>query len=476
MALRGSTKLLAFSCFVTAALVLAFAPIRTAIPRLASPPVGSETSQAFPGKTLHLNGKRSGGLSEHRGKVVLISKTTHELGVVAQGEAGSHSFELRNVGPGDLHVQLADKSCGCLSVRLDGVRLKSRALQAPFPPDSPLHPVPERNPNASVMPFAPQSRDPDDRRQAMASPPQLPLPNPLPNGPSLLPIPPTEAETSPAVDEHIVRADQTVGIEVSINTNNTIGNIHQFAKILTSDPAHPIVELRLEGNVVPRIELSHRWLDLPGLRTDRPAHGTFRVTSRVLQDLQIKHALSSDPSIKVQADRMENETLAETGAKVGYEVQLNIPVGQPVGRLTADVTLVTNQPNQPVITVPISGNVEGDVKLMPYGTLNFGQLERKNGGTQGLYAKVLTVEMVDVNVVNVEPDFLKVELHCPNGLRDGQQFVIIEGTVPPEAPVGEFVGQIDLQTTHPTSKTVRIRVHGIVRGAADRAPDLRPNE
>lgn len=380
---------------------------------------------------------RSASSKPATGKLVLLNGPRHQMGVISQGEAGTHVFEVRNSGTAELTLRLRDKSCGCTTVRVNGTEL---SLESAAPLDLELQPIPE----GTDLP-APQL-------PVVASPA-----NELPQLAAAGSASPTSGN-----DVHVIPAGGAARIEVSVDTSDARGAIHQRVRFATSDPDQPSVEFEVEGEVSRPIEVAPARINIEGLRADKSIRRTVRITSKKFDNLQIKEVKSSNPAFVVRADRLSSGYLKSEQLLAGFEVHVDIPAGQPIGLTHALIQIATNLPGQPVLTIPVMGRVEGDITLMPSDVLEFGSVPRGETAVQGVYGKIRTKVPVDIKLVRTEPDFLKVEIHKPSGLSQGQQFLIVEATLSATAPGGEFNGEIEIETTHPTSRRLRIPVHGQV--------------
>lgn len=89
---------------------------------------------------------------------------------------------------------------------------------------------------------------------------------------------------------------------------------------------------------------------------------------------------------------------------------------------------------------------------------DFGFIGQGQSATLGTYAKIRTNAFVDVKIARVEPKPLKVTLHQSFAVEQGEQFVIIEVTMPANAAPGEVRGFVELETNHPGAKKIRIPV------------------
>ena len=406
------------------------------------------------GKAIHSATAKHFSALKPSGKVELLSDVRHAFGVIVQDTPAAHVFKIRNAGKSALKIHVAGTSCGCTSVRINGVEQTSRPI---IPTElNTIVPIPEIG--TLPLPVLPASH-------ISAGLPQVRLPD-LPQLTMHMDQGAQHSANAAASPDYKLPAGKTADIEVSVTTGNTHGTIKQHVQLATSDPDHSMLELIVEGEVVPQIELSSAWLQLSSLRTDRSTHESLQVTTRFLPNFQIEHAFSSNSAVKVRVEPIGKDSLERTKARVGYDIRVDIPAGQPIGPLDGDLTLLTNLADQPTLTIPLFGFVEGDVTLYPTHRIDFGVVPQQSGASSGIYAKVQTSAIANFRVRKVAPEFLDVKLHTQAGLDNGKQFVIIEASVLANSPSGSFAGVVELESTHPTSKMIRIPVQGHIESKA----------
>lgn len=395
------------------------------------------------------------------GKLVLLTATRQNFGAVSPGQSGTQVFEVKNPGPGDLTLRLVEKSCGCTSVRIDGNEL-SPGLSGLG--ELVLEPIPD----GQDLPGLQSPAQPDGK---IGSANELPIPsNVEPAAPAASDGLFEQIAPEAGNDTHVIPAGHGSRIEVSVNTSDAGGAIHQRVKFSTSDPNHAAVEFEVEGEVILPIEVSSPWLSVEGLKSDQALRRTIRITSKVIENLQIKHVTASEPSFAVRSDRLSHGLLKSEKLKSGFDVHVDIPAGQPAGLMQATITIATNSAEKPLLTIPVLGRVHGDVTLLPIESFDFGPVTAGEEVMLGLYGKIQTATSADVKVARVQPGFLKVELLKPAGLAQGQQVFVVEATLMKTAPVGEFQGTIELETTHGTPRKIRIPVLGNIVAQPSETP------
>lgn len=150
----------------------------------------------------------------------------------------------------------------------------------------------------------------------------------------------------------IVRGGQTV-VSVTLDTAELVGRTTKSIGVRTSDPQTPLVQLWLRGVV----------------------HADFMVApaavylGRVFRTQPVRRELVISPGrpggTAFTASSVENEspalrTYLAPGAKPGQQkVVIELTGDAPSGRFNDEVTIRTTSPRQPVIKVPVFGQILG---------------------------------------------------------------------------------------------------------------------
>ena len=229
-------------------------------------------------------------------------------------------------------------------------------------------------------------------------------------------------------------------------------------KLVTNDPAEPVIEFTVEGQVVPSVELSQRQLTVAEMRASEGASMTVDVYSRLMENLDITQIESSSDLVVATWAPMSADRLESYSAKSGYNATLQIAPGLPIGPFRVTLTIHTNSERHPKLSGEITGKAAGDVMLTPWEELNFKSVKVAEGSTLNLFVKVLSPTPVEVTIGRVVPEFLEAKLV----VGQGKNFYRLQVKVPREAPGGTFRGVIELKTNHPTAELVKVPAWGNV--------------
>ncbi len=259
------------------------------------------------------------------------------------------------------------------------------------------------------------------------------------------------------------------------------GPFRHGATLSSTDPLRSRIELVVEGDVVE----SNTLLPPELLFGTVSANGTKDVSTYLVSNLedevQITRHEFSDPEvakqIKLTITPVEKDKLPVAAARSGMKVTATYTASKSIGPFFTWLTLETNLKSAEKLTVPITGNVVGDISIFgPGWTANQGVLRvgavsskagkivRLNVAVRGEHAQGTQLE-----VASVDPPELKVSLGEPKEM--GKQLVhfpltleIPVGTRPmvriarpgeeSDSPHGD--GVIVLKSTHPDTTEVRL--------------------
>jgi Protein of unknown function (DUF1573) len=332
-----------------------------------------------------------------------VENTSHDFKRMDQQKIGSHVFEMRNEGPGDLLLRIQHTSCGCTSVKLGDVVW------------DPKNPAPKTV--VTVMPGG------------------------------------------------------KIGVEMDWDTGERTGEFKTAANIESNDPKQPVVVFSVQGEIVPYVEVTESNVRIDEVRNGEVTTARTHMYSKKFDDLELTEFNSSNPLVTAEFEPADQVFLDAMKAKSGVTVTINVQPGVPIGPFAASITFKTNKEERPEVTVNVVGHVLGAVLLSPFEKLDFGIVSVSQEKTMRIFVKITGDEPVEVKVgkvvlvrpdlsgkgenVPVEPGILKVDLV---DFKEKKNYWQLKVQVPQGSPGGQFKGVIELETTHPTAKIVKIPV------------------
>ncbi len=280
----------------------------------------------------------------------------------------------------------------------------------------------------------------------------------------------------------VVKPGQEVEIDVTLKARKDGPKLSEALEVRTNDKQHEVIRFDLLAYVSAAAGASVSEVTLGDLSTDEGGESKFHVYGFTDVPLEIKQCAAADKPNKPHFDfelRDLTEDELKAGmrlAKSGKEVKVVVKAGLPVGPLEQAVTIVAAVGEEITIHVPVSGKVTGDIALIggskysaDRSLLAIGRVLAGEGATSKLHLMVKGAhrDSVKVTVGSCDPaEYLTATIGERKPIRNGMAYLIpltvnIDKDTPPMNRLGGVdtsLGEIMLQTTHPTAKEVRLRV------------------
>lgn len=261
------------------------------------------------------------------------------------------------------------------------------------------------------------------------------------------------------------------------------GPFRHGADIETNDPRHSRIELSVEGDIVESTTLQPPELLFGTVQAGETKESYCYLVSSIEEDAQILHHEVSDPEIAKHLDvtisPVDKAELKALSALSAVKVTATYRAGKTQGPFFGWLTLETNLPSAEKLTVPLSGNVVGDISVFGPGwissqnLLQFGAVDGQTGKKVRLLVAVRGEHAQDtqLSVASIDPEELKVTLGEAKPM--GEELVhfplfveIPPGTHPmvrmtkagEDDDSGRGDGLIVLNSTHPATSEVRLKV------------------
>lgn len=138
------------------------------------------------------------------------------------------------------------------------------------------------------------------------------------------------------------------------------------------------------------------------------------------------------------------------------------------GRTKKYIFVHSNDPDEPVITLEITGIVRVDVAVVP-NVLDFGDIYEGEAVSKKL--RVLPVELGELKIgkLEVTSKYLTVKRsQYSEGSKEGVEFTI---TLSPEVPRGRFTDKLEIHTNSSIQPVIQVPVWGTVFGKIKVSPD-----
>jgi len=284
------------------------------------------------------------------------------------------------------------------------------------------------------------------------------------------------------LSEKVVQPGEATEVTLEWTAKTGLGPFRHGATLHTNDPRQSRIELIVEGKVVGSTALS-------------PAELIFR-TIRIGESKQAQLFLMAfiEPEVQVESFKVFGEQLAEridvliepaepselpqADATSGVRVTATYQSDKTLGAFLGELKLYTNLEKAKVLTIPIVGNVAGDVSLYGpgwnprQGLLRLGTIEGYVGKQVRLNMKVggEHARATEYTIAQVDPPELQVSLGESREIREQlvhtPLFIEVPAGTAPMVRIGGVVGDeglIVLHSTHPNTAEVKLRVQFTVR-------------
>jgi len=256
----------------------------------------------------------------------------------------------------------------------------------------------------------------------------------------------------------------------------------QTVEVGTNDPDMPVVRLQIKGYVTETIRARPGEELVLGMVSSNTGSKTeFRLFGFREDHIDILETTWEDPRtaqyFEVTYEPLPAEEVEkEKGASCGLLATVHAKPGLPLGPINQTIHIKAQVDKEAVVNIPVKGRVLSDIRIASSSLFNanlnvikFGAL-RRNQAAKAVLQLYVTGDHrheTQLSVGEVDPaDYLKVSIGPPKELNNGktiQYLVTVE--VPAGLPTVNRMGgdqaesgRIVLETTHPQTKQVLIRV------------------
>ncbi len=134
-------------------------------------------------------------------------------------------------------------------------------------------------------------------------------------------------------------------LEVKLSPDAKVGRFSDRIKISTDSPKKPLLYVSVQAEVLGEVRLQPQTLSFGAVPKDSTAIRKITITKVKEKTLKITRVECSEKWLSTE--------LIEVEKGVKYEIALKLKPGIPVGRARAVLTISTNHPEQPVLTVNV---------------------------------------------------------------------------------------------------------------------------
>jgi hypothetical protein len=261
------------------------------------------------------------------------------------------------------------------------------------------------------------------------------------------------------------------------------GHYQQSAKILTNDPAQPSITLIVGGEVTTPLRFSPSELVFSRLSAGEVSTAQSRLFCYLDKPVKIVSQKWSDEATAKFFSMTQNpltpeEIKNEPKAKSGELITVTVKPGLTQGVVHQKLIFETD--DKKTLTLPILGNIGSEIAVVGPGwdtdknILMIGEVPRDTGAKRRMMLVVRGPLRKDIkfSTYSVSPDILKVTFGERSEINNGAViqiplFIEIPAGCAPANHLGSEqgrLGEIILETTHPSVPKLRILVRFAVEG------------
>ena len=309
---------------------------------------------------------------------IQFDELEHDFGKINQNEKHTHVFKFRNVGDATLKIEKVTASCGCTATSLSGDEIPPKEtgeLEVQFSSGTFEDEV--------TKTVYVHSNDPDEAitklkikatvHTVISVKPRLIYFGKIDKGQSatrdakiyineegvkitgvestseylsarmLNPDWEKDSNVTPAGSHN--EAKKYSILEVKLSPKAKVGRFSDRVKISTDSPKKPFLYVSVQAEVLGEVRLKPQTLSFGSVPKGSTAIRKITVTKVKEKTLRITKVECSEKWLSTELSEVEK------GAK--YEISLKLKPNIPVGRARAKLTIATNNPEQPVLTVNV---------------------------------------------------------------------------------------------------------------------------
>ena len=240
---------------------------------------------------------------------------------------------------------------------------------------------------------------------------------------------------------------------VGFDSEGRRGPQSQIVTVHSNDPISPVVRFRIGGDVQPaRLAISKRSLDFGTVRKRDSAKKEMFVTDTGNGTLIVRKVTSDSPFVQAAL------ASTTTTQPLSYPITVVLRQGTPVGELRTKITVYSNHAKEPVLEVPVSAVVVGDIDVFPdqffLGLLKKGQSASKKLTLSTTSDEPLTIQKIDnpcdYVIVTAAPEV------------EGKKYTIT-ATLKGAAPVGLTKQVVVVHTNDPDQPEIKIPLFTLIQ-------------
>lgn len=165
--------------------------------------------------------------------------------------------------------------------------------------------------------------------------------------------------TAAILDSDVVGPGEKTALKVSFNTAGFEGEKVKTIRIYTDDPAQTSLLFRIEGEIKTEFVLDPVIVDFKTVRAGRSDIKSVKVYADNSLGIKFIDVSSNSPDIEVDVKDLVLDN------KSGKDIIVKLKETASIGMLRTRLVVKTSSSKTPVINIPVSAHVEGDLRVAP---------------------------------------------------------------------------------------------------------------
>lgn len=255
--------------------------------------------------------------------------------------------------------------------------------------------------------------------------------------------------TAAIISSKKIAPNESGEIKVTFNSGSYNGKVSKNVTVYSDDPDTPTYKVSISGTVVEEVSAKPERVDFSKVPFESGATRNISVKSEIDFKLKIKKIDSTNPNIEATFEKVKD--------KNEYIIAVSLKKDTDYGRINGNILIYTNSKNQEKLTIPVYGEVIGDISVYPP-RISCGSVKQNKEMAFPVFVMVYNND-VKIERVEANPKFINAEINeMESKMKTYKVMVILQKN----APVGKINGGLKIFTNSKTQPLVEIPITGTV--------------
>ncbi len=229
------------------------------------------------------------------------------------------------------------------------------------------------------------------------------------------------------------------------------GGQSQIVYVHSNDPVSPTVQLRIGGIVKPPyLSVSARSLCLGVARKHAGTTAEFFIADPGDNSLLVSKVASDSQFLKITLTHDDTQGLV-------YHVRAELQPGAPLGQSKSNITIYSNHPQEPVVEIPVTAEVVGDIEVFPR-QFFLGVVERGQNASKKITLSTTSDKPLSIKGIDNACEYVIV---TASPKVNGKEYTIT-ATLKGTAPVGLTKQVVVIHTNDPDQPEISVPLYALI--------------